>query len=133
MSATYGVHSEVGRLRTVLVCRPGLAQARLTPANCHELLFDDVLWVSQAKTDHYAFVNVMQERGVQVLEMHELLAQTVSDATARAWVLDRRIVPDFIGVGMREELRAWLDAMPAPQLAEHLIGGITRAELPFAP
>ncbi len=129
----YGVHSEVGRLRKVLVCRPGLAQQRLTPANCRELLFDDVLWVSQAKTDHYAFVNVMQERGVEVLELHDLLAQTLNDGQARAWVLERKITPDFIGVGIKEELRAWLDAMPAPRLAEHLIGGITRAELPFAP
>ena len=46
---TLGVFSEVGTLRKVMVCRPGLAQARLTPANCRELLFDDVLWVSQAK------------------------------------------------------------------------------------
>jgi arginine deiminase len=130
---TYGVHSEVGRLRKVLVCRPGLAQQRLTPANCRELLFDDVLWVSQAKTDHYAFVNVMQEREVEVLELHDLLAQTVSEAGARAWILNRKIVPNFIGVGMREDLRAWLDEMPAPKLADHLIGGITRAELPFFP
>ena len=41
----YGVHSEVGKLRKVLVCAPGLAHQRLTPTNCDELLFDDVLWV----------------------------------------------------------------------------------------
>ena len=38
----YGVHSEVGRLRKVLVCSPGLAHERLTPTNCDALLFDDV-------------------------------------------------------------------------------------------
>ena len=72
------VNSEVGRLRKVLVCRPGLAQKRLTPANCHELLFDDVLWVAQARNDHDAFSSAMVERGVEVLELHELLADTVA-------------------------------------------------------
>ena len=43
-----GVHSEVGKLRTVMVCRPGLAHQRLTPGNAAELLFDDVLWVQEA-------------------------------------------------------------------------------------
>jgi arginine deiminase len=61
-----GVHSEVGRLKRVLVCRPGLAQQRLTPANCRELLFDDVLWVAKARTDHYAFVGALQDQGVEV-------------------------------------------------------------------
>ena len=51
-----GVHSEVGKLRTVLVCRPGLAHQRLTPGNCHDLLFDDVVWVHEAQKDHYDFV-----------------------------------------------------------------------------
>src|SRR5215471_7802911 len=43
-----GVHSEVGRLRKVMVHRPGLEHARLTPSNAEELLFDDVIWVSRA-------------------------------------------------------------------------------------
>ena len=84
-----GLHSEVGRLRRVLVCRPGLAQRRLTPANCQELLFDDVLWVAQARNDHDAFVNALQAREVEVLELHKLLAATVADPVARAWLLDR--------------------------------------------
>ena len=74
-----GVHSEVGKLRTVMVCRPGLAHQRLTPGNCKDLLFDDVLWVHEAQKDHYDFVLKMQERGVEVLELHDLLAQTLEN------------------------------------------------------
>ena len=65
----FGVHSEVGKLRTVMVCRPGLAHQRLTPGNCHDLLFDDVIWVQEARKDHYDFVLKMQERGVEVLDL----------------------------------------------------------------
>ncbi|RLE11761.1 MAG: arginine deiminase, partial [Actinobacteria bacterium] len=45
---SWGVHSEVGRLRTVMVHRPGLEHRRLTPANMADLLFDDVIWVDKA-------------------------------------------------------------------------------------
>jgi hypothetical protein len=59
-AAAWGVHSEVGVLRKVLVCAPGLAHQRLTPTNCDELLFDDVLWVQNARRDHFDFVARMR-------------------------------------------------------------------------
>ena len=74
----FGVHSEVGQLRKVMVCAPGVAHSRLTPSNCDELLFDDVLWVENAKRDHFDFMNKMRDRGVEVVEMHNLLAETVA-------------------------------------------------------
>jgi arginine deiminase len=130
MTRTFGVHSEVGKLRTVMVCRPGLAHARLTPGNCHDLLFDDVIWVHEAQKDHYDFVLKMRERGVEVLEFHDLLAETLHDAAARAWVLDRRITPNSVGAAAAKAIRPWLAEMPAAQLAEFLIGGITLSDLP---
>ena len=60
-----------------MVCRPGLAHQRLTPGNCHDLLFDDVIWVHEAQKDHYDFVLKMRERGVEVLELHDMLAETL--------------------------------------------------------
>lgn len=128
-----GVYSEVGRLRRVLVCRPGLAQKRLTPANCKELLFDDVLWVAQARNDHDAFTSAMIDRDVEVLELHDLLAATVNDPVARAWLLDRKLGPDFIDSETAAQLRPWLEAMTPIHLAERLIGGVARGELPFEP
>ncbi len=59
-----GAWSEVGKLRQVMVCRPGLAHERLTPNNCKELLFDDVLWVEEAQRHHDEFVARMEERGL---------------------------------------------------------------------
>jgi arginine deiminase len=85
-SPSLGTYSEVGKLRTVLTCRPGLAHQRLTPSNCDELLFDDVFWVHQAKNDHHDFVGKMQERGVEVLEMHQMLSEILTDKTALNWL-----------------------------------------------
>ena len=98
-AAKFGVYSEVGQLRKVMVCAPGRAHQRLTPSNCDQLLFDDVLWVENAKRDHFDFVQKMRDRGVDVVEMHNLLAETVAVPEGKKWILDNQIVPNQVGLG----------------------------------
>ena len=129
-SAAYGVHSEVGRLRKVLVCAPGLAHRRLTPTNSDDLLFDDVMWVENAQRDHHDFVNKLRNRGVDVVELHELLAQTMAIPEANAWLLDRKIVSNQVGIGLIDATRAFLESLEPRQLAEYLIGGLATSDLP---
>jgi arginine deiminase len=128
-----GVHSEVGKLRKVMVCAPGLAHARLTPSNCRDLLFDDVIWVERAKQDHLDFVARMRERDVDVVDMNDLLAETMEDADARRWLFDHKITPDLVGVSLVEETRAFLDSLPRKQLAQFLIGGLDVTAMPDKP
>jgi len=129
-SAPFGVHSEVGQLRKVMVCSPGRAHQRLTPSNCDALLFDDVLWVENAKRDHFDFVQKMRDRGVDVVEMHNLLAETVAIPEAKTWILDNQVVPDQVGIGLVDELRSYLDGLSDRDLAETLIGGLSTEEFP---
>ena len=129
----FGVHSEVGQLRRVIVHRPGLEMRRLTPTNCQELLFDDVIWARKARQEHDAFVDLMRhEFGVDVMRVHELLKDVVDDPEGRTYILDRKLVPNEVGVGGAPELRAWMDEMDSTKLVAHLIGGVTVAELPEA-
>jgi arginine deiminase len=130
VSSTYGVHSEVGRLHKVLVCAPGLAHRRLTPTNSDSLLFDDVMWVENAQRDHADFVNKLTQRGVDVVELHDLLAQTMAIAGARGWLLDRKITANEVGLGLVDETRAFLESLDVTQLAEYLIGGLATQDLP---
>src|SRR5690606_17583086 len=129
-SAAYGVHSEVGRLRKVLVCAPGVAHRRLTPTTSTDLLFDDVLWVENAQQDHLDFVETMRARGVDVVELHDVLAQTMAVPGARDWLLERVVTPDVVGLGLVEPLRGWLDQLGPWDLAVHLIGGLAVEDLP---
>jgi arginine deiminase len=129
-SLALGVHSEVGKLRKVLVCAPGLAHRRLTPTNSDELLFDDVMWVENAQRDHLDFVNKLRTRGVDVVELHDLLAQTVQQPEAKAWLLDRKIIANETGLGLIEGTRAFLESLEPRQLAEYLIGGLATTDLP---
>ncbi|MFF3493160.1 arginine deiminase [Streptomyces sp. NPDC002795] len=126
----YGVHSEVGRLRKVLVCAPGLAHRRLTPTNADDLLFDDVMWVENAQRDHADFVNKLRGRGVEVVELHELLAETMAVPGAKSWLLDRKIVANQVGLGLIDDTRAFLEGLDHRQLAEYLIGGLATTDLP---
>jgi arginine deiminase len=129
-AATYGVHSEVGQLRKVLVCAPGLAHQRLTPTNCDDLLFDDVMWVQNARRDHFDFMSKMRERGVDVVELHNLLVETVAIPEAKTWLLDRKIVANEVGLGLVDDTRAFLEELDDRTLAEFLIGGLSTVDLP---
>jgi arginine deiminase len=129
-AADYGVYSEVGKLRKVLVCAPGLAHERLTPTNREDLLFDDVMWVENAQRDHADFVNKMTSRGVDVVELHDLLGSTMDIPGARTWLLDRKIIANRVGLGLVPGTRAFLDSLTGAELARILIGGLTTSDLP---
>jgi arginine deiminase len=125
-----GADSEVGTLHTVMVHRPDLAHERLSPSNAERLLFDDVIWVRRARQEFDAFVDVMRERGTEVLLVHELLTEILEEPDARKWILDRRLRPEEVTVMFSDELTAWMSEMPADELATRLTGGVTVHELP---
>jgi arginine deiminase len=125
-----GVESEVGTLRKVIVHRPGLELTRLTPTNAGELLFDDVIWVKRAKEEHDAFVSVMRDRGVEVLYAEELLTDVLDVPQAREWLLDRVLDERHVGVYLARAGHEWGRNAPASEVADRLIGGIPKRELP---
>ncbi|GAB4051750.1 arginine deiminase [Catellatospora paridis] len=125
----FGVHSEVGRLRKVLVHRPDLALRRLTPSNRGELLFDDVLWVERAQQEHDQFVAELRARDIEVFLLHDLLTEALSSPEAREWVIGHTVSPYTVGPAMVDAVREALANMDPKTLATHLTGGVTRAEL----
>jgi arginine deiminase len=124
----FGVHSEVGKLRKVLVHRPELSLQRLTPSNHDGLLFDDVLWVERAQYEHDQFVARMRERGVEVYLLIDLLKETLASEEARKRLIELVASEYTVGWSLVDEVRQALSDMPADRLAEHLIGGLTVAE-----
>jgi arginine deiminase len=126
---TFGVHSEVGKLHKVMIHRPGLEHARLTPSNAEDLLFDDVLWVSRAKQEHDAFAEAMRERGVEVYLAELLLTEALTGPEARKWVTEHILNERQIGIGAAERAAQWVEEADPALVAEFLIGGITRNEV----
>ncbi len=125
----FHVDSEVGQLRQVILHRPDLELKRLTPDNAADLLFDDVLWVSEAQAEHDAFADALRDHGVIVHYYGDLFAQTLEVAEARDYVLDRVFDPRLHGPLAIDALRGALEALGTEDLARFLIGGITKREI----
>jgi arginine deiminase len=127
--APHGADSEVGRLRTVLLHRPGPELKRLTPRNNDKLLFDGIPWVSRAQDEHDAFVDELRRRDVEVLYLTDLLTETLEDREARAHAIEEALGDLDLGDTMRGYLEGLLgDAAPA-ELTGYLTAGIRNDEV----
>ena len=126
---SFSVQSEVGRLRQVIVHRPGLELSRLSPHNVRELLFDEVMWASRAKEEHDAFAEALRGKGVQVHHFGQLLSETLELSEGRAFVLDRVCTPEMLGPNLVNPVRKLFEDLDGPALAEYLIGGVLKADL----
>ncbi len=130
MTPQFYVGSEIGRLRKVLVHRPGLDLRRLTPENHAELLYDDIVWVRRAQEEHDAFVDVLRSHDVEVFYLQQMLAETLDQSPeARATAIGAVVDELTVGQGLVGEVRALFEDMNAEVLARHLIGGLSRGEI----
>ena len=123
------VGSEIGTLRTVLLHRPNLSLKRLTPSNCQDLLFDDVLSVERAGEEHDKFADTLRQQGVDVLLLTDLLTRTLDVPEAKNWLLKTQISDYRLGPCFAADIRDWLGQMPHRELSRHLTGGLTCDEL----
>ena len=131
MSKLY-VGSEVGQLRRVLLNRPERALTHLTPSNCHELLFDDVLAVEAAGEEHDAFARTLRDQDVEVLLLHDLLVETLAVPEAKQWLLDTQISDFRYGPTFARDLRQYFSEMDDEHLACIFLGGLAYSELPIS-
>lgn len=131
MNAPWGVDSEVGALSAVMLHRPGAELERLTPRNNDQLLFDALPWVARAQEEHDAFAATLRGRGVEVLLLSDLLAETLEvSGAARVQSISSAVDPRRLGHTLAQELVGYLRAAPASDLARILIAGMTFDELP---
>jgi arginine deiminase len=126
----FGVYSEVGKLRKVMVHQPDLSLRRLTPSNHASFLFDDVLWVDKAIGEHNAFVRLIRGEGVKVFYLQELLAEALSaEDGIRRQMIEGESSALSTGISASDAVRICLMEMEPGDLARHLIGGLTVGEL----
>src|SRR5512142_1785487 len=126
----FGVYSEVGKLRKVIVHRPELSLKRLTPANHDDLLFDDVLWVERAQWEHDQFVQMMRDRGIEVYYHLDLLAEALANSDEGRRKLIEMVASEYtVGWSLVDEVREALWKAKPDVLAKHLVGGLTVGEL----
>jgi arginine deiminase len=129
MTRMHGVDSEVGRLRTVLLHRPGDELKRLTPRNNDSLLFDGIPWVGRAQDEHDAFASALRDRGVEVLYLTDLLTEALADPAARRVAIEQATTSLRMGDTLRAYLREWLAERSPAELTAALTAGIRNDEV----
>jgi arginine deiminase len=129
MLMPFHVDSEVGQLRRVILHRPGLELARLTPSNVHDLLFDDVMWAQRAREEHDAFATKLRDKGVEIFYFADLLAEALEVDGAKEFLKDRLTNATQYGPALDQPLDDLVDATPGSRLAEYLIGGVLKRDL----
>lgn len=128
-TAPVGIDDEISPLRTVMVHRPGREMERLTPETRDRFLFDEILWVERAQAEHDAFCEVLRTQGAEVLQLTDLLRETVELPQARTELLRATLDPLVFGDIAAQDLHVALDALSAERLTDALVAGITREEV----
>src|SRR6266542_7054130 len=129
MTHRRGADSEVGRLRTVMLHRPGNELRRLTPRNNDKLLFDGIPWVGRAQEEHDAFAQALRERDVEVLYLGELLTEALTVPEARSIAVSGATEDLRLGDTLRDYLRSSLAELDPAQMAEALMAGVRNDEV----
>ncbi|HET6151421.1 MAG TPA: arginine deiminase [Marmoricola sp.] len=124
-----GASSEVGRLRTVMLHRPGPELKRLTPRNNDKLLFDGIPWVDRAQEEHDAFAAALTDRGVDVVYLASLLVETLAEPAARAQAISDVLGSLRLGDTLRDYLGQALGDLAAEDLGLVLMAGLRNDEV----
>src|SRR6478735_5075143 len=129
MDANLGADSEVGRLRTVMLHRPGAELKRLTPRNNDSLLFDGIPWVGRAQEEHDIFAQALRDRGAEVVYLIDLLTETLSLVGARQQAIAQVTASLRLGDTLRHFLYGWLESLSPDALAGALTSGVRNDEI----
>lgn len=123
------VDSEIGRLRKVILHCPRGALNRLTPSNCKDLLFDDVLWPEKADEEHRVFQKELKSHGAEVYLLENLLFETLQIKEAKDWIINKIVKRMYSGTVLGKILNDALFAANEKELTSYLLNGVTWDEL----
>lgn len=133
MDRPVNVYSEIGRLKTVILHRPGAEIENLTPNLLNRLLFDDIPFLKIAQEEHDAFAKVLTDLGVEVLYLEDLAADSIKDPSVREDFIDEFIAEaDVENEHMKYLLKEYLMSFKdTKELVLKMMAGIRRNELNY--
>ncbi len=123
------INSEIAPLKRVILHRPDLSLRHLTPNNCESLLFDDVLWLEKANEEHRFFTEILKSHGVKVYLLHDLMSETLSQPTAREWLLTRLLQQLPYDHEPQRVLYDFLNQLDDRTLTTYLLGGLALTDI----
>jgi len=127
-----GIHntSEIGRLKRVLLHRPGGELENLMPEYLERLLFDDIPYLKEAQKEHDAFADCLRSQGVEVVYLTDLVAESLTDGDVRRELLRQFLdEADIQDSRTREAAEEFLSAMPDQEMVAAMMAGVRKSQL----
>lgn len=131
MSSPIHVYSEIGKLKTVMLHRPGKELENLAPDILHRMLIDDIPYLKIAQEEHDAFANVLRQQGIKVLYLEDLLAESLTDEKVRRAFLDQLLDESSIKKQdpLHQLLLNYLQELPTKEMVKTVIAGIRKSTI----
>ncbi|MFJ6919523.1 MAG: arginine deiminase [Lactobacillus crispatus] len=131
MSSPIHVYSEIGKLKTVMLHRPGKELENLAPDILHRMLIDDIPYLKIAQEEHDAFAHVLRQQGIKVLYLEDLLAESLTDEKVRRAFLDQLLDESSIKKQdpLHQLLLNYLQELPTKEMVKTVIAGIRKSAI----
>lgn len=132
MSTSVSIYSEIGKLKRVLLHRPGSEIENLIPSYLDRLLFDDIPYLKVAKEEHENFAKVLRQHGSEVLYVEELIAEAIGDDCTRSWLISQFIEESGLRrEDIKSETAQYLSTLSNADLVRKMISGVREKDLGF--
>ncbi|MBI9013030.1 MAG: arginine deiminase [Clostridiales bacterium] len=128
------VNSEIGRLKKVLLHRPGYEIENLTPDLMERLLFDDIPYLEIAREEHDAFAKIFRDNGVEVFYLEDLIAETLENESIKHMFIDEFLNETSIeSEAKKEKMKSYFlkfDTLRA--MVDKMMAGVRKEEVEFS-
>lgn len=124
------VNSEIGRLKTVLLKRPGKELENLVPDHLSGLLFDDIPYLKVAQEEHDKFAQTLRDEGVEVVYLEKLAAESIADKDVREQFIDDILAESQKTVlGHEAEIKTFFETLSDQELIDKIMAGVRKEEI----
>lgn len=132
MTRPINVYSEIGKLKTVLLHRPGKELENLMPDYLERLLFDDIPFLEDAQKEHDAFAELLRSKGVEVLYLEDLTAEAIADDQVKEeFIREYLDEANISGTELKHKIYEMLSAMTDRRaLVDKTMAGFQKSEIP---
>ncbi len=122
--------SEIGRLRKVMLHRPGRELENLMPEYLERLLFDDIPYLKVAQEEHDAFAQCLRDNGVEVLYLADLVAETIEDKSVREELIEQFLdEAQLTKHRARELMKEYFSEMDNKTLVDTMMAGVRKSDI----
>lgn len=134
MTSPIHVNSEIGKLKSVVLHRPGHEVENITPEIMPRLLFDDIPYLPIAQKEHDEFASILKDGGCEVLYLEDLTSEALQDESVKEGFLEQMLEESGFKSGpVCQALREYLLSMPTKDMVAKVMAGIRKEDIDYKP